>query len=60
MIIRRRTWLYRLAGQRFVQVIAFATPVTTAQARNLIRRIAGNPVELWGRSARVDGPLAPA
>ena len=50
MIVRRRTWLYRLAGQKSVQMVSFAKPVTTAKARDLIRRTVGIPVELWGRS----------
>ena len=49
MIVRRRTWLYRLAGQMFAQAIAFERPVTAAAARNMIRRTVGKPLELWGR-----------
>lgn len=49
MIVRRRTWLYRLAGQMFAQMISFDQPVTAARARDLLRRTVGAPVELWGR-----------
>lgn len=49
MIVRRRTWLYRLAGQMYAQAIAFEKPVTAAAARSLIRRTIGRPLELWGR-----------
>lgn len=48
MIIRRRTWLYRLAGQKFVQTACFERPVTTARARDILRRTVGLPVEIWG------------
>ncbi|MDD5248779.1 MAG: hypothetical protein PHY45_07330 [Rhodocyclaceae bacterium] len=57
MIVRRRTWLYRLAGQKSVQTVSFAKPVTTARARDLIRRTVGIPVELWGRSALDVAPI---
>ena len=32
MIVRRRTWLYRLAGQTFAQMISFKQPVTASIA----------------------------
>lgn len=51
MIVRRRTWLYRLAGQRFVQSISFKCPVTASQVREALRRSVGTPEELWGRSS---------
>jgi hypothetical protein len=57
MIVRRRTWLYRLAGQMFAQFISFERPVTAAQARNLLRRSVGNPSELWGRGKQDLAPL---
>jgi hypothetical protein len=50
MIIRRRTWLYRLAGQRFVRSISFRCPVTASQVREALRASVGLPQELWGRS----------
>lgn len=50
MIVRRRTWLYRLAGQRFVQSISFDFPVTAARVRDALRHSVGIPVELWGCS----------
>jgi hypothetical protein len=49
MIVRRRTWLYRLKGQLFAQTVAFNQPVTAAGARELLRRTVGAPLELWGR-----------
>ncbi|MGB0126859.1 MAG: hypothetical protein WBP72_04405 [Rhodocyclaceae bacterium] len=49
MIVRRRTWLYRLQGQLFAQTVAFDHPVTAAGARELLRRTVGAPLELWGR-----------
>lgn len=50
MIVRRRTWLYRLPGESAIRSISFKIPVTTAQAKEAIRRLAGSPSELWGRS----------
>ncbi len=47
MIVKRRTWLYRLAGQRFVQSISFEHPVTASKARDALRQSVGIPVELW-------------
>jgi hypothetical protein len=51
LIVRRRTWLYRLPGQRYPQVISFKDKVTATSARNLLRRTVGDPLELWARSA---------
>lgn len=51
MIVRRRTWLYRLAGQKFVQSISFDHPVTAAMVRDALKRTVGLPVELWGRTS---------
>lgn len=51
MIVRRRTWLYRLAGQRFVHSISFQRPVTAAKVRDALRQSVGIPLELWGRSS---------
>ncbi|HWV19144.1 MAG TPA: hypothetical protein VNZ68_11270 [Rhodocyclaceae bacterium] len=50
MIIRRRTWLYRLHGEVVIQSISFPMPLTMAQARAALRRTVGLPHELWGRS----------
>lgn len=50
MIVRRRTWLYRLAGQSFAQVISFEQPVTASKVRDVLRRSVGNPLDIWGRS----------
>lgn len=49
MIIRRRTWLYRLSGQSFVQCISFERAVTATIVRATLRRTVGNPLELWGK-----------
>ena len=62
MIVRRRTWLYRLAGQAFAQPISFDQPVTATKARDVLRRSVGNPRSLGagqGRSAGlpVQNPL---
>jgi hypothetical protein len=50
MIVRRRTWLYRLPGERAIHSICFKLPMTTAQAREALRRSVGMPTELWGRT----------
>lgn len=50
MIVRRRTWLYRLAGQPFAQVISFEHPVTASKVRDVLRRSVGSPLDVWGRS----------
>jgi hypothetical protein len=49
MVVRRRTWLYRLAGQMYAQIVSFDRPVTCASARMALRRSVGNPLEMWGR-----------
>lgn len=51
MIVRRRTWFYRLAGQHFAHTITFKIPMTAAKVKDALRRTVGIPVELWGRSA---------
>lgn len=50
MIVRRRTWFYRLATQSFAQVISFEQPVTASQARDILRHSVGMPVDIWGRN----------
>lgn len=50
MIVRRRTWFYRLARQPFAQMISFDQPVTAARAREILRRSVGVPLDLWGRN----------
>ena len=50
MVVRRRTWFYRLAGQMYAQLISFDRPLTSSAARMALRRSIGNPLELWGRS----------
>lgn len=50
MVVRRRTWLYRLAGQMYAQLVSFDRPLTSASARLALRRSVGNPLELWGRN----------
>lgn len=51
MIVRRRTWFYRLAGQKFAHVITFKIPVTAAKVKDALRQTVGAPMEVWGRSA---------
>lgn len=51
MIVRRRTWFYRLAGQRFAHVITFRNPITASKVKEALRHTIGMPIELWGRSA---------
>lgn len=50
MIAHRRTWLYRLAGQKFAHAISFKVPMTAHQVREELRRtFSAAPVELWAR-----------
>ena len=51
MIIRRRTWFYRLAGETFAHAITFRIPMTAQKVKEVLRRSVGMPVELWGRNA---------
>ena len=51
MIVRRRTWMYRLAGQLLAQIISFEHPVTASKVRHTLRQSVGIPVELWGRTS---------
>jgi hypothetical protein len=51
MIVRRRTWFYRLAGQQFAKAVTFAIPLTATRAKEVLSRSVGVPIELWGRSA---------
>ncbi|MBK6973398.1 MAG: hypothetical protein WCF44_08145 [Candidatus Methylophosphatis roskildensis] len=51
MIVRRRTWLYRMAGQPFAKIISFERPVTASMVRNALRRSVGMPLEVWGRNS---------
>jgi hypothetical protein len=57
MIVRRRTWLYRLAGQAYAQSVSFDERVTAAVARSYLRRTVGTPLELWGRGTNDPKPL---
>lgn len=50
MIVRRRTWFYRLAGEHFAHAITFKLPVTATMVRETLRKTVGTPQELWGRS----------
>ncbi|MEW6166015.1 MAG: hypothetical protein AB1642_13220 [Pseudomonadota bacterium] len=51
MIVHRRTWYYRLAGQKFAHAVSFKIPMTASMARDALRRTLGQvPQELWGRS----------
>lgn len=62
MIVRRRTWLYRLPGERAIRSISFKIPVTTAQAKEALKRLVGPPSELWGAAwtTRVTAEHKPA
>lgn len=51
MIVRRRNWMYRLAGQLIAQSISFKSPVTASAVRDALRRSVGVPVEVWGRTS---------
>lgn len=51
MVVRRRTWFYRLAGQNFAHAVTFRIPMTAAKVKEALRRTTGMPIELWGRSA---------
>lgn len=51
MIIRRRLWFYRLAGEQFAHAITFKIPLTASKAKDTLRRTVGMPAEIWGRSA---------
>ena len=49
MIVKRRTWLYRLTGQAFAHLVSFKQPVTATKAREFLRSSVGDPLDLWGR-----------
>lgn len=51
MIVRRRTWMYRLAGQAFARSISFEQPVTATKVKDVLRRSVGLPLDLWGRDS---------
>ena len=57
MVVRRRTWFYRLAGQMYAQQISFERPLTPVSARMALRRLVGNPLELWARDKNDIIPL---
>lgn len=50
MIIRRRTWLYQLPGEREIHSVSFKIPMTLAQVRVELHRTVGKPLEIWGRT----------
>ncbi|QLQ25806.1 MAG: hypothetical protein HZT41_13890 [Dechloromonas sp.] len=43
MIVKRRTWLYRLTGQSFAHLVSFKQPVTATKAREFLRGSVGDP-----------------
>lgn len=48
MIVHRRTWSYRLAGQDFARTISFKLPITAHRVREVLRQIfRGRHFELW-------------
>ncbi len=57
MIVKRRTWLYRLTGQAFAHLVSFKEPVTASRAREFLRSSVGDPIDLWGRDQSSVPPL---
>ncbi len=57
MIVKRRTWLYRLTGQAYAQLISFKEPVTAHKAREVLRQSVGDPLDLWGRDKSTALPM---
>jgi hypothetical protein len=57
MIVKRRTWLYRLTGQAFAHLVSFKEPVTANKAREFLRSSVGDPLDLWGRDKSNAQPL---
>lgn len=50
MIVHRRHWFYRLAGQKFAHAISFNVPLSAQQVRAELHRLFNlTPIELWGR-----------
>jgi hypothetical protein len=50
MIAHRRTWFYRLAGQKFAKAITFKMPVTASKVREELKRTFDVPIlEIWAR-----------
>lgn len=50
MIVQRRTWFYRLAGENFAKAISFKIPVTASKVREELRKaFSATPFELWAR-----------
>lgn len=50
MIAHRRTWLYRLAGQKFAHAITFKVPLTVVQVREKLHQMFGaSSFEIWAR-----------
>ena len=48
MLVRRRTWFYRLAGEQFAHAITFKLPLTSARAKDALLKALGRPAaELW-------------
>lgn len=48
MLVRRRTWFYRLAGEQFAHAITFKLPLTAARAKEALLKALGRPAaELW-------------
>lgn len=48
MIAHRRTWFYRLAGQKFAHEITFKIPLTAHKVREELQRTFGTTIlELW-------------
>jgi hypothetical protein len=48
MLVRRRTWFYRLPGEQFAHAITFKLPLTSARAKEaLLKALGKRAAELW-------------
>ena len=56
MIIRRRTWLYLLPGEREIHSISFKSPLSLSQVKVELQRTVGRPAEIWGRTLETTVP----
>lgn len=52
MLVRRRTWFYRLAGEKFAHAITFKMPLTSARAKAALLKAIGKPAaEIWAHGS---------
>ena len=54
MLVRRRTWFYRLAGEQFAHAITFKLPLTSAKAKAAARTLSPLP---WPPRRQLPGIL---